>query len=835
REMTFAAHAVVNVEELPQPEKLAPAMAHPQTVAIPQMSHPALPIAAGAAAIHLHSSRGATPEVSSTQSSSSAPFSSLPTSPAPSQSFTALLDNGLFVPPDTQGAVSPTQLLVVENGTFLVQTRTGGFVQSKSLDNFWSPLGAGMVPNNSRVLYDPYNNRWIMVAEANAQMSTSAFLIAVSKTSDATGLWSEWKVNSDAGYWANFPALGFNANWIAVGMDMVPLSGCGCSFKENIYVFNKAQLYSGASDPFVTFTDTTGAFGFVPAVTFDNNASTPLYLLQTWNGNQIDGFGYLRMAWITGTPASPVFNNGSDCSSVFCIQFSTPWGQFGTGTNAGFAPQSGTSTLIDTLDDRMRSLIFRNGNLWGAQTVFLPASAPTHSAVQWFEFDTSGNGFFQRIDDVNAAEFRAYPTISVNKFDDALIGYSTFSASTFVSAAYSFESHTDPGVAAEGERQLIAGSGPYVKFFGSTINKWGFYSNTVVDPINDTDLWTIQEFASTNVGSTGDFGRWGTWWGKISVPTNLLVTAPATAVAGVPFTVTVTAKDASNNTDAPYTGTVHFTATGSFTVPPDYTFVPGDNGVHTFSNGFTLTTAGSQTVTATDTVSGINGNATVAVTAAAAKSFTWSNVPLTATIGVAFPATLTAFDNFNNIATTYTGSVQLSTTGTPTVTPSGPNPYTFTSGASSDNGVHTFSFTANTGVGSTFTITGNDAGNVITATSPSIRVTADLPIAGAGHRIRMFRSNVPVVLATFTDSDSAETGTNLSATINWGDGTPTVGAGVVRVGSTNVFNVMGAHNYAKKSMYTVTVTLNDNNNGAGNGSSAIAISTVTFLPRNFSR
>src|SRR2546425_11403888 len=43
--------------------------------------------------------------------------------------------------------------------------------------------------------------------------------------------------------------------------------------------------------------------------------------------------------------------------------------------------------------------------------------------------------------------------------------------------------------------------------------------------------------------------------------THFLVTAPATATAGVPFNFTVTAKDATETTDTGYTGTVHFSST----------------------------------------------------------------------------------------------------------------------------------------------------------------------------------------------------------------------------------------------------------------------------------
>jgi len=824
----FSAHAVVNFQELAQQEKLHPATIRPQATAVPQMSQPALPVPEGAAIIHLQNRMRTAPEVSSAQSSLLVPFSA-PISPAPSQSFAAVSDNHLRIPPSAQGAVSPNYLVVTVNGTFVVQNRTGGLLQTVLMDNFWAPVGGVTGAVNARVAYDPYNSRFIITAEANGNTSSSALLIGVSTSSNPTSTWNLFKVNSDPGYWANFPSLGFNANWIAVSMNMYPLSsGCGgCLFQENVYVFNKAQLYSNVLGTVNKFTDTSGAGTYAPAVTFDNNPSTPLYLLEKWNENS-NGFGYLRIGSITGSVSVPNMN-----FQVSFVAFGNPWAFTGGIVNGGFAPQASITTKIDTDDDRMQSLTYRSGALWGAQTTFLPASAPTHSAVLWYGFDPTNvsNGFYDFIDDPTGNEFRAYPSIAVNKFDDVLIGYSTFSATGYASAAYSFSGHSDL-VPVEGERQLIAGRGPYSKFYGTTTNFWGFDTGTVVDGANDTDLWTIQEFADFNSGSGPDSGNWATWWGKISIPTHFFVSAPANATAGTPFSVTVTAQDTSNNTVVPYTGTVHFTATGSSSVPPDYTFVPGDNGVHTFVNGFTLNTAGNRTLSATDVSTLITGNAPVAVTAGAAKSFSWS-VPLTATLNTAFSGTLTAFDNFNNIATTYTGSVQLSTTGTPAVTLPAPNPYTFTSGASSDNGIHTFAFTATSGTGSTFTITGNDAGNTINATSAAIRVTTDAPITGAGHRIRMFRSNVPVVLATFTDSDAGETGANLSATINWGDASTSPGV-VVRVGTTNKFNVMGAHNYAKKTMYTVTVTLSDSNGGPGGGSAAAATSTATFLPMNSS-
>src|SRR5206468_3198057 len=79
---------------------------------------------------------------------------------------------------------------------------------------------------------------------------------------------------------------------------------------------------------------------------------------------------------------------------------------------------------------------------------------------------------------------------------------------------------------------------------------------------------------------------------------HFLITAPVSTSAGSLFPITVTALDAFNNTATGYGGTVHFTSSdGAAILPGDSTLT---NGGGTFSA--TLKTAGSQTLTATDTV-----------------------------------------------------------------------------------------------------------------------------------------------------------------------------------------------------------------------------------------
>ncbi|HEY3321297.1 MAG TPA: kelch repeat-containing protein [Planctomycetota bacterium] len=75
---------------------------------------------------------------------------------------------------------------------------------------------------------------------------------------------------------------------------------------------------------------------------------------------------------------------------------------------------------------------------------------------------------------------------------------------------------------------------------------------------------------------------------------------PTPTVAGVAHQVTVSAKDGGTNTAVGYTGTVHFTSSDPQAVlPGDYTFTAADQGVQSFS--VTLKTAGTQSITATDT------------------------------------------------------------------------------------------------------------------------------------------------------------------------------------------------------------------------------------------
>jgi hypothetical protein len=173
---------------------------------------------------------------------------------------------------------------------------------------------------------------------------------------------------------------------------------------------------------------------------------------------------------------------------------------------------------------------------------------------------------------------------------------------------------------------------------------------------------------------------------------HLDVGAPLASTAGMAFTVIVTALDPYNNRANRYTGSVHFTSSDPLAVlPADYAFTPFDTGAQAFPNGVILKTAGSQTLTATDTVtSSITGSAALPVSPAAASTMTVAGFPSPTTAGVAHNVTVTLKDLYGNTASGYTGTVHFTSSDGKAALPAN---YTFTT---ADAGVHTFGATLKT-------------------------------------------------------------------------------------------------------------------------------------------
>ena len=198
----------------------------------------------------------------------------------------------------------------------------------------------------------------------------------------------------------------------------------------------------------------------------------------------------------------------------------------------------------------------------------------------------------------------------------------------------------------------------------------------------------------TPTNSPNDVGVDGTV--TIAAPHFVFVT-PAGASPGTPFNFTLTAATATGATNTGYTGTVHFSSSdtaSSVALPADYTFTAADAGVHIFSA--TLSTVGSQTITATDTSTSVLKNTSSPINVVASGTHFTVAAPTSVTINNVFQYTVTALDSTNTVIPGYSGTIHFSSTDPSAALPAD---------ATLTSGVGTFSATFKTAGPQTLTAT----------------------------------------------------------------------------------------------------------------------------------
>jgi outer membrane protein assembly factor BamB len=590
---TVTARGFVNLAEVAARERQLQAAAGEQAVQAGVAIHPPMPVPEGPPIKGL---APAGPSVEDIAAATLAPFDLMgPLAPAMTNGFQALDDANTAIPPDTYGAVGLTTLMTTLNTQVKIQNKADGAQLSKvSLIAFWSSVGGGSGAFDPRVLYDPFANKWIVVACDDARSATSGLMVGASQTSDPLGSWYQVKINAGSGVWADYPSVGFNNRWVVIQVNIFNTSD-NLFNRSHIYVFDKTQLYAGTMTAYTLIQDATIQGTQVPAVTYDNTLPD-VYLLQNYSSLG----GQLRLFKVTQPLATP------ELQEVGYENSGGSWAQSGppAGNPADFADQlqgspdcSVSPCKIQTNDSRIQNVVYRNGRLWTTHTVFLPESSPTRASVQWWQIDplltqlippTPSPDILQRglVDDSLTPRFFAFPSIGVNKDDDVLLGYSVFEATQFAAAAYSFRTAGDALNTMQPMSVLKAGEASYYKTFGAVPpkNRWGDYSATVVDPIDDLSLWTIQEYAAQR---SGGFDRWGTWWGVLA-PTPSISIADVSLDEGnsgtTPFTFTLTL-----STPTSQTVTVNWATADDTATTLDFDYV-GASGIVTFNPGQTSAT-----------------------------------------------------------------------------------------------------------------------------------------------------------------------------------------------------------------------------------------------------
>jgi hypothetical protein len=199
------------------------------------------------------------------------------------QDFDGIGPNGLD-PPDPDIAVGPNHIVMVTNDDFAVYDKCGNeLFRADANDYFPNADGPGTLIFDPKVIYDPWNNRWVMMYhERNFDTGNELgrMRIAYTQTSLPPGLGAVWTYTynlvqnagtADAS-WPDYFDLGYSQDYITISGNMFefpnnPGNNGSRPFRwARIVVFDKAQVYNGQGSANVSFSnlqnpDNSRAFG----------------------------------------------------------------------------------------------------------------------------------------------------------------------------------------------------------------------------------------------------------------------------------------------------------------------------------------------------------------------------------------------------------------------------------------------------------------------------------------------------------------------------------------------------------------------------------------------
>jgi hypothetical protein len=375
-------------------------------------------------------------------------------------------------PPDSDGAIGPNHYLETVNRNFAVYDKTTGAELTNILLGSFLPGSNG----DPRTLFDQHSNRWfVIVCDFDATAST---FLAVSLTDDPMGDWFKTSfVNgegSDSGCWPDYPTLGVDAAGIYTAAYMV---GCGMS----VFAIDKTPLVapSPSLGGVVAFRGLPFEGAIQPAHTYGAANGEYLISLNSSNSLRLRRISTMTLPWSLvdhGTVTVPSYSSPPD------------------------APALGSLTPLDTVDDRLMMSVYRDGSLWTAHTINVDGRA----GCRWYEIDVESASVVQTGTVADPSLYYFFPSIMVDQSGNVVMGFTGSNSSQYAACYYTGRLAVDPPGEMAPPVMYKEGTGPQNNIDPYGRNRWGDYSYTTLDPVDELTFWTIQEYGH-------DTDIWGTY------------------------------------------------------------------------------------------------------------------------------------------------------------------------------------------------------------------------------------------------------------------------------------------------------------------------------------
>ena len=423
-----------------------------------------------------------------------------------------------FEPPDQGLCAGAGFVLEPVNSAYRIYTTNGTSIRGPFNINDLFNEGAKEFTSDPRCWYDPTTQTWFaVILFLNDTFTEGRIDIAVNPSTDPTGLWNEYQIDatfdgrdgepnlSGCPCFGDQPRIGIDQTNLYVTTDEFSINGPQFHGGQ-IYAIAKSDLVSGAATAhFVRFGNLHLGGHLVGAPQPALSIGTPPaeYFLSELDPN---GTGDTRIGVWAMTNRGRVATGGSPTLSKLII-----------GSQAYSSPppsqQRGSTSTIDSGDDRMQQASFVNGTVWGELgTAIKPAGdTKTRAGAAWFQVrpklngNVIGSAKIVRQGYVSVAGTNLlYPAVQPDAAGNAAMVFTMVGPSMFASVGFSVLSGGGSDFAAPA--LALAGTGPYDK----NATRWGDYSFAVPDWSSDA-AWLATEYIPQKASQTSTGARnWGT-------------------------------------------------------------------------------------------------------------------------------------------------------------------------------------------------------------------------------------------------------------------------------------------------------------------------------------
>ncbi|MDQ6911333.1 MAG: carboxypeptidase regulatory-like domain-containing protein [Verrucomicrobiota bacterium] len=462
-----------------------------------------------------------------------------PALPTPKATFEGLNQGeacGGCIPPDTTGAVGPSQYVQMTNSSFSVYSKDGTRLSGPTpINRLFQSFPVGNVcraTNNGDpiVVYDQLADRWLLSQFGFANVNTGPWheCIAVSQSGDATGAYYIYDFTLSTTKFHDYPHIGLWPDGYYMATHEFTPSGTSFTYGGAAAIaFEREKMLNGQAAQQVLFDlgnlpepYHSGYGGHLPS-NLDGftlpPAGAPNYFVE------IDGAGEIGAGSVASmriwkfhvdwaTPANSTFGIASQPNSILPVtDFARPPCSLAGNRAyvAGCVPQLGDPSQLDPIGDRlMYRLAYRNFGDHEAlvlnHTVVVSAiqGQPVQMGPRWYEVRDPGGTptIFQQSTfgatgptDVTS---RFMGSIALDRAGDIAIGYSASSAVQFPAINYAGRLVGDTlNTLAQGEGILYPGNGAqHGEAFAPQTGRWGDYSTITVDPYDDCTFWYTNEY-----------------------------------------------------------------------------------------------------------------------------------------------------------------------------------------------------------------------------------------------------------------------------------------------------------------------------------------------------